>query len=132
MNTELNRFLRRSVPFTRSIARPSYQGRIPPHPNEEVVDQGLAQSVTNLAQVSLDRDNVCADDGGAAQLATVTGDLHSFLEVSLIVGVDTSTAPTGGSVPAGGQAGRAGDSGRAVTGGPSLPGDEGDPGRPPA
>ncbi|WP_147915422.1 intradiol ring-cleavage dioxygenase [Ruania zhangjianzhongii] len=66
---------------------------------------GYEQSVTNLAQVNLEQDNVFGDDGGAAQLATVTGDTGSSLAVALTVGVDTATEPTGGSVPEGGPGG---------------------------
>jgi protocatechuate 3,4-dioxygenase beta subunit len=58
---------------------------------------GYEQSVTNLSQVSLESDNVFGDDGGKSQLATVTGDVESGLKVSLTVGVDTTTTPTGGS-----------------------------------
>ena len=36
---------------------------------------GYEASVSNLSQVSLDDDNVFGDDGGASQLATVTGDV---------------------------------------------------------
>jgi protocatechuate 3,4-dioxygenase beta subunit len=57
---------------------------------------GYEQSVANLSQVSLERDNVFGDDGGKRQLATVTGDVTSGLRVSLAVGVDTTTTPTGG------------------------------------
>jgi protocatechuate 3,4-dioxygenase beta subunit len=57
---------------------------------------GYEQSVGNLSQVSLDSDNVFGDDGGKSQLATVTGDVTSGLKVSLSVGVDTTTTPTGG------------------------------------
>jgi protocatechuate 3,4-dioxygenase beta subunit len=57
---------------------------------------GYEQSVTNLSQVSLEGDNVFGDDGGRSQLATVTGDVTSGLNVALVVGVDTNTTPTGG------------------------------------
>ena len=57
---------------------------------------GYEQSVTNLSPVSLEGDNVFGDDGGRSQLAMVTGDLTSGLRVSLTVGVDTGTTPTGG------------------------------------
>ena len=57
---------------------------------------GYEASVANLAQVSLDSDNVFGDDGGASQLATVTGDVRSGYTVRLAVGVDTTTTPTGG------------------------------------
>ena len=72
---------------------------------------GYEQSVTNLAEVSLEEDNVFGDDGGASQLATVTGDLESGLAVSLTVGVDTSTEPTGGAAPEGGEGGPGGEEG---------------------
>jgi protocatechuate 3,4-dioxygenase beta subunit len=65
---------------------------------------GYEASVSNLAQVSLDNDNVFGDDSAAKQLATVTGDVGSGsgsgsgsgYTVSLVVGVDTTTTPTGG------------------------------------
>ncbi len=57
---------------------------------------GYEQSVTNLAQLGLDSDNVFGDDGGASQLATVTGDVSGGYTVALTVGVDTTTTPTGG------------------------------------
>ena len=70
---------------------------------------GYEQSVSNLSQVSLDSDNVFGDDGGRSQLATVTGDVTSGLKVSLTVGVDTTTTPTGGR-NAGGPGGPTGSS----------------------
>ncbi|MCU1603613.1 MAG: intradiol ring-cleavage dioxygenase, partial [Modestobacter sp.] len=57
---------------------------------------GYSASVRNLAQLSLDTDSVFGDDGGAGQLATVTGDVTTGYTVSLAVGVDTTTTPTGG------------------------------------
>ncbi|WP_432507132.1 intradiol ring-cleavage dioxygenase [Kineococcus arenarius] len=63
---------------------------------------GYEQSVTNLSQVTLASDNVFSDDSAANQLATVTGDVTSGYQVSLTVGVDTSTTPTAGSAPSGG------------------------------
>jgi protocatechuate 3,4-dioxygenase beta subunit len=57
---------------------------------------GYEASVGNLARVSLTSDNVFGDDGGAGQLATVTGDVSSGYTVRLAVGVDTATTPTGG------------------------------------
>jgi protocatechuate 3,4-dioxygenase beta subunit len=63
---------------------------------------GYEQSVANLARVSLDGDNVFGDDGGAAQLATVRGDVTAGYTVTLPVGVDTTTEPTGGGAPGGG------------------------------
>ena len=69
---------------------------------------GYEASVSNLAQVSLDSDNVFGDDGGASQLGTVSGNADSGYTVSLAVAVDTSTAPTGGSAPGGGPGGGGG------------------------
>lgn len=59
-------------------------------------EEGYEASVATLAQLSLDSDNVFRDDGGASQLATATGDVSSGYVVSLAVGVDTTTTPTGG------------------------------------
>lgn len=52
--------------------------------------------MTNLARLSLDTDNVFADDSGASQLGTVTGDVSNGYAVALVVRVDTGTTPTGG------------------------------------
>jgi protocatechuate 3,4-dioxygenase beta subunit len=77
--------------------------------------EGYSASVANLAQVSLADDNVFGDDAGAHQLGTVTGSVSQGYAVSLTVGVDTTTAPSGGSagggVPGGGRPGS----------GPSVP-----------
>ena len=55
--------------------------------------------------VSLASDNVFGDDGGASQLATVTGDVDQRLHGRRSqVGVDTPTTPTGGSMPGGAEA----------------------------
>lgn len=62
-------------------------------------------SSSNLAQTSLDSDNVFGDDGGALQIATVTGDTTAGYAVSLTVRVDTSTTPTAGAAPSGGGGG---------------------------
>jgi protocatechuate 3,4-dioxygenase beta subunit len=71
---------------------------------EQVYAQdGYEASVSNLARVSLDSDNVFGDDGGASQLATVTGDATSGYAVSLAVGVDTTTTPTAGGFGGGGR-----------------------------
>jgi protocatechuate 3,4-dioxygenase beta subunit len=51
-------------------------------------EPGYEQSVANLSQVSLDRDNVFGDDSAANQLGTVTGDTKTGLTVSLAVGID--------------------------------------------
>ena len=37
--------------------------------------EGYEASIANLAQISLDTDNVFGDDGGVHQLAAVTGDV---------------------------------------------------------
>ena len=63
---------------------------------------GYEGSSSNLAQVSLDSDNVFGDDGGALQLATVTGDATAGYQVALTVRVDTGTTPSAGSAPGGG------------------------------
>jgi protocatechuate 3,4-dioxygenase beta subunit len=62
---------------------------------------GYEQSVANLAGVSLTSDNVFGDDGGAGQLGTVAGDVAGGYTVTLAVGVDTSTTPSGGGGPGG-------------------------------
>ena len=66
-------------------------------------ETGYEASVSNLARVSLDSDNVFGDDDGAGQLATVTGDVTSGYAVSLAVGVDTTTTPTAGGFGGGGR-----------------------------
>ncbi len=58
-------------------------------------------SAQNLAGVSLATDNVFGEDGGALQIATVTGDAASGFTASLVVRVDTTTAPTGGGMGGG-------------------------------
>jgi protocatechuate 3,4-dioxygenase beta subunit len=62
-------------------------------------------SSSNLAQVSLDGDNVFGDDGGELQLARVTGNATSGYAVSLTVRVDTRTTPSAGEAPSGGSGG---------------------------
>ncbi|MGM1059892.1 intradiol ring-cleavage dioxygenase [Saccharothrix sp. Mg75] len=59
-------------------------------------EKGYEASVDNLKKVTLDGDNVFGDDGGVTQLATVTGDVSGGFQVTLAVGVDTTTTPTGG------------------------------------
>lgn len=60
---------------------------------------GYDGSARNLSGVgSLQNDNVFGDDGGALQVATVTGDADAGYTASLVVRVDTATAPTGGSM----------------------------------
>jgi protocatechuate 3,4-dioxygenase beta subunit len=48
---------------------------------------GYAQSITNLGQVSLAKDNVFGDDGGVHELGTVTGSVADGLTVALSVPV---------------------------------------------
>ncbi|MEU4561614.1 3,4-dioxygenase subunit beta [Actinoplanes sp. NPDC023936] len=79
------------------------QVALPKDTCETVYQQaGYEASVTNLAQVTLDSDNVFGDDSGASQLGTVTGDVSSGYAVFLSVGVDTRTTPVAGAAPAGG------------------------------
>ena len=66
---------------------------------------GYEGSTANLAQVTLDDDNVFGDDGGALQLASVTGDVSSGYVVNLTARVDTTTTPTAGAAPSGGGGG---------------------------
>lgn len=62
---------------------------------------GYDGSAQNLSQTSLTSDNVFGDDGGALQLAAVTGDTSRGYTASLTVRVDTRTAPTGSSMGGG-------------------------------
>ena len=57
---------------------------------------GYESSVRTLSEVSLSGDNVFGEDGGASQLPTVSGDASTGYTVTLVVGVDTTTAPSGG------------------------------------
>ncbi|WP_308282469.1 intradiol ring-cleavage dioxygenase [Pseudonocardia nigra] len=61
--------------------------------------EGYEASVGNLAEVSLRDDNVFGDDGGASQLATVTGDVIRGYTVGLVAAVDTTTTPSAGQRP---------------------------------
>jgi protocatechuate 3,4-dioxygenase beta subunit len=83
-----------------------------------------AGSSKNLAQVSLDADNVFGDDGGELQLATVTGDVTSGYSVALTVRVDTGTTPTAGTAPSGG-GGEGGPGGTRPSGAPGEPPSQG-------
>lgn len=62
-------------------------------------------SARNLSQITLASDNVFGDDSGALQVATVTGGVSAGYAATLVVGVDTATAPASGSAPGGGQGG---------------------------
>ena len=70
-----------------------------------------AGSADNLAQLSLETDNVFGDDGGELQLAAVSGDASQGFRARLTARVDTSTTPTGGAMPGGGGVGGAGGPG---------------------
>ncbi|MGN9909750.1 intradiol ring-cleavage dioxygenase [Phytohabitans sp. LJ34] len=73
------------------------QVALPEDASKQVYAQsGYESSVQNLSRVTLQSDNVFGDDGGASQLGTVTGDVTSGYTVSLTVGVDTTTTPSGG------------------------------------
>lgn len=67
-------------------------------------EAAYAGSAENLARISLTTDNVFGDDGGASQVATTTGSVAGGYAATLVVGVDTTTAPSGGSAPGGGGA----------------------------
>lgn len=67
------------------------------------VSSDYPQSSKNLAQVTLASDNVFGEDGGALQIPTVTGSTDAGYAASLVVRVDTGTAPTGGSSGGGGR-----------------------------
>lgn len=58
-------------------------------------------SSRNLAQISLSSDNVFGEDGGALQVATVTGSLETGYAAALVARVDTATAPAAGGMPGG-------------------------------
>jgi protocatechuate 3,4-dioxygenase beta subunit len=61
-------------------------------------------SARNLSQITLASDNVFGDDSGAQQVAAVTGSVRDGYAATLVVGVDTATAP----VVSGGQSGPGG------------------------
>jgi protocatechuate 3,4-dioxygenase beta subunit len=83
------------------------QVALPQDACDEVYAQpGYEASINNLAQVTLQSDNVFGDDGGVSQLGTTTGDVTNGYAVALVAGVDTTTTPTGGgAAPGGGQGG---------------------------
>ncbi len=76
---------------------------------------GYEQSVSNLAQISLTSDNVCGDDGGATQLATMSGDVASGYTIALTAAIDLTTTPSAGAAPGGGGPGGAPPGGRATS-----------------
>ena len=73
---------------------------------QSMVDQVYASSTytgsaANLAQITLDSDNVFGEDGGALQLATVSGSASDGYTASLVVRVDTTTTPSSGGMGGG-------------------------------
>ncbi|MFC3495562.1 intradiol ring-cleavage dioxygenase [Glycomyces rhizosphaerae] len=83
-------------------------------------EEGYEDSVGNLAQITLESDNVFSDDSGASQLAAASGDVSSGFVITLPVGVDTSTeAGGGGAAPSGG-----GGGGGEAPGGSEMPSGE--------
>ena len=58
--------------------------------NEVYATAGYEQSVRNMQAVSLARDNVFGEDGGARQLGTISGSVDGGLTVELAVPVSTS------------------------------------------
>lgn len=83
--------------------------------------EGYEQSVKNLQQVSLTSDNVFGDDGGASQIAAVTGSIDQGFHVTLTAPVDTTTEPQVQQGPGGnGPGGNPPDGGNAP-GGPGEP-----------
>ncbi|MFB9378087.1 intradiol ring-cleavage dioxygenase [Kineococcus gynurae] len=98
---------------------------------------GYETSVANLAQVSLDSDNVFGDDGGATQLGTATGNVSDGYVVSLGVNIDTTTEPgtvagsngggPGGAMPSGSMPSGSMPSGSMPSGTPPEGGPGGEP-----
>jgi protocatechuate 3,4-dioxygenase beta subunit len=85
---------------TKAIA--TSQVALPKDACEQVyAEDGYESSVSNLSRVSLESDNVFGDGRGSSQLGTATGDVSSGYTVTLAVGIDTTTAPTGGGAPGG-------------------------------
>lgn len=91
---------------------------------------GYEQSVSNLAQLTLESDNVFGDDGGEHQLAAVSGSVEKGYVATLTVPIDTATEPTAGNAPQGGAGGGAGDGG--AGGGGQPPSGGGPGGEPPS
>ncbi|WP_036318600.1 3,4-dioxygenase subunit beta [Microbacterium indicum] len=76
------------------------QMAMPDETNQAVfADSRYSASVQKYAQVSLATDSVFSDDSGATQLPSITGDVTNGYTATLVVGVDTTTEPTGGSAP---------------------------------
>ena len=74
---------------SRATRSPRRRSRCPKDAcNTVYATTGYSQSVSNLKQVSLARDNVFGDDGGVHELGTVTGDVAIGMTVTLNVPVD--------------------------------------------
>ncbi|MGB7383063.1 MAG: dioxygenase [Rhodococcus sp. (in: high G+C Gram-positive bacteria)] len=67
-------------------------------------DSGYSRSISNLAQVSLESDNVFGD-GWDAELATVSGTPDTAMALSITIGVAEKSANTAATPPAGGPGG---------------------------
>ena len=61
--------------------------------NVVYAEEGDAQSVANLALLTLATDGIFGDDGATTQMATVTGDVASGYTINLSMGVDTRPKP---------------------------------------
>ena len=72
-----------------STLKPVYEG------------SGYDGSAQNLSQVTIASDGIFGDDGGALQIAAVTGDVVAGFTATLTVRVDTATEPTGGGMGGG-------------------------------
>ena len=83
--------------------------------NAVYATSGYDQSVSNLAQISLTSDNVFGEDGGATQLATMSGDVASGYTIALTAAIDLTTTPSAGAAPGGGGPGGAPPGGRATS-----------------
>ena len=83
--------------------------------NAVYATSGYEQSVSNLAQISLTSDNVFGEDGGATQLATMSGDVASGYTIALTAAIDLTTTPGAGAAPGGGGPGGAPPGGRATS-----------------
>ena len=59
---------------------------------------GYEQSVTNMADVTLESDLIFMEDAAVDQMATGSGDPEKGYRMSLTFGVDTRTAVTGGTI----------------------------------
>lgn len=79
---------------------------------------GYESSVANLAAISLTSDTVFGDDGGALQMAAVSGDVESGYSATLTAAVDTSTEPTGGMASGGAPGGGGPGGGEPPSGAP--------------